>query len=259
MNRREFLNRSGMAVAGLGASQMPGARKARAGSGGISKCRGANVLLITCHDIGRHLGCYGVDSVHTANIDALAAGGIRFQNYFSTDCVCSPSRGGFLTGRYPQSNGLMGLTHKPWGWSLNADERHLAAILRDAGYQTTLVGLQHVTSGDPRKLGYDNILSENRKAGETVRAAREFLFKTRRSGRPFYLEVGFFEVHRPFTVGEDTEKGVFIPKYLQETPEIRKDLAQFQGTIRFFDRCVGEILDALKQSQTAEKKLRCHG
>lgn len=255
MNRREFLSRSGMAVAGLGASQIPGVGNARAESGSLSKCRGANVLLITCHDIGRHLGCYGVNLVHTANIDALAASGIRFQNYFSTDCVCSPSRGGFLTGRYPQSNGLMGLTHKPWGWSLNADERHLAAILRDAGYQTTLVGLQHVTSGDPRKLGYDNILSENRKAGETVRAAREFLFKTRRSGRPFYLEVGFFEVHRPFTVGEDTEKGVFIPKYLQDTPEIRKDLAQFQGTIRFFDRCVGEILDALKQSQTAEKTL----
>jgi len=213
------------------------------------------VLLITCHDIGRHLGCYGVDSVHTANIDALAASGIRFQNYFSTDCVCSPSRGGFLTGRYPQSNGLMGLTHKPWGWSLNADERHLATILRDAGYETTLVGLQHVTSGDPRKLGYDNILSKNRKAAETVRAAQEFLLKNRRSDHPFYLEVGFVEVHRPFTVGEDTEKGVFVPKYLQDTPEIREDLARFQGTIRFFDRCVGEILDALKQSPAAEKTL----
>ena len=249
------MNRSGMAVAALGVSRMPGAGKARAESGGLSKCRGANVLLITCHDIGRHLGCYGVDTVHTENLDALAASGIRFQNYFSTDCVCSPSRGGFLTGRYPQSNGLMGLTHKPWGWSLNEDERHLAAILRDAGYETTLAGLQHVTSGDPRKLGYDKVLSRDRIAGETVRAAREFLLEASRADRPFYLEVGFFEVHRPFTQGKDTGKGVFIPHYLKDTPEIREDLARFQGTIRFFDKCVGEILDALKQSPAAEKTL----
>ena len=249
------MNRSGMAVAALGVSRMPGAGKARAESGGLSKCRGANVLLITCHDIGRHLGCYGVDTVHTENLDALAASGIRFQNYFSTDCVCSPSRGGFLTGRYPQSNGLMGLTHKPWGWSLNEDERHLAAILRDAGYETTLAGLQHVTSGDPRKLGYDKVLSSDRIAGETVRAAKEFLLEASRADRPFYLEVGFFEVHRPFTQGKDTGKGVFIPHYLKDTPEIREDLARFQGTIRFFDKCVGEILDALKQSPAAEKTL----
>jgi len=255
MNRREFLNRSGMAVAGLGVSQILGGDKAQADSDGLSKCRGANVLLITCHDLGRHLGCYGVETVHTENIDALAASGIRFQNYFSTDCVCSPSRGSFLTGRYPQSNGLMGLTHKPWGWSLNEGEKHLAAILRDAGYETTLVGLQHVTGGDPRELGYNNVLSQNCKADETVKSAREFLRKKGRADRPFYLKVGFFEVHRPFTNGKDTEKGVFIPKYLQDTPEIREDLARFQGTIRFFDRCVGEILDALKQSPAAEKTL----
>jgi len=255
MNRREFLNRSGIAVAGLGVSQMIGGEQAQAQIGDLSKCLGANVLLITCHDLGRHLGCYGVDTVHTDNIDALAASGIRFQNYFSTDCVCSPSRGSFLTGRYPQSNGLMGLTHKPWGWCLNDGEKHLAAILRDAGYETTLVGLQHVTSGDPRKLGYDNVLSENHKADKTVKSAQEFLRKAGQADRPFYLEVGFFEVHRPFTNGKDTEKGVFVPHYLKDTPVIREDLARFQGTIRFFDECVGEILDTLKQSPAAEKTL----
>jgi len=149
----------------------------------------------------------------------------------------------------------MGLTHKPWGWSLNEGERHIAAILRDAGYETTLVGLQHVTSGDPRKLGYNNVLSKNRKADETVRAARDFLLKSRQADRPFYMEVGFFEVHRPFTEGEDEEKGVFIPPYLKDTPEVREDLARFQGTIRFFDKCVGEILDTLKQGPAAEKTL----
>jgi len=149
----------------------------------------------------------------------------------------------------------MGLTHEPWGWSLNEGEKHLAAILQEAGYETTLVGLQHVTSGDPRNLGYKNILSQDRKADETVRAAREFLLEAGRADQPFYLEVGFFEVHRPFTNGKDTEKGVFIPHYLKDTLEIREDLAQFQGTIRFFDKCVGEILSALKQSPAADRTL----
>jgi arylsulfatase A-like enzyme len=69
------------------------------------------------------------------------------------------------------------------------------------------------------------------------------------------MKVGFFEVHRPFTVGKDTAKGVFVPHYLKDTPEIREDLANFQGTIRFFDRCVGKILDALKASKVVDNTL----
>jgi len=255
MNRREFLARSGIAVTSLGVSQVLQGRRLIARTGSLSKRLKPNVLMITCHDIGRHIGCYGVKTVHTDNLDELAKKGIRFQNYFATDCVCSPSRGSILTGRYPQANGLMGLTHQPWGWSFKKGEKHVAAILKEAGYETTLVGLQHVTSGDPASLGYQHVLSKNRKAAETVQATKELLRKARKLDRPFFIKVGFFEVHRPFTVGTDTEKGVFIPNYLKDTPEIREDLARFQGTIRFFDNCVGEILDALRKSQVAENTL----
>ena len=255
MNRREFLTQTGAAATGLGISQTLKAEQAYVGRTGLSKCRGANVLMITCHDIGRHLGCYGVKTVNTRNLDRLAADGIRFANYFATDCVCSPSRGGIHTGRYPQSNGLMGLTHQPWGWSFKEGERHMAAILKDAGYETTLAGLQHVTSGDPKSLGYDNVLSKDRKAEETVEAAQQFLRKTKKGGRPFFLKVGFFEVHRPFTVGKDEEKGVFVPHYLKDTPANREDLARFQGTIKFFDTCVGKILEELRKSPVANNTL----
>ena len=37
-----------------------------------------NILMITCHDIGQHLGCYGIETVHTENLDQLAAKGCRF-------------------------------------------------------------------------------------------------------------------------------------------------------------------------------------
>ena len=255
MNRRDFLRRSGIAVASLSVSQVLHSTKLAAQTGGLSKCRNANVLMITAHDIGQHLGCYGVKTVHTDNLDELAEKGIRFENYFATDCVCSPSRGGILTGRYPQANGLMGLTHQPWGWSLKKTEKHLAAILGQAGYETTLVGLQHVTSGDPASLGYRHVLSQERKAGKTVQTTKGLLKKAWKQDRPFFMKVGFFEVHRPFTNGKDTEKGIFIPHYLKDTPETREDLAKFQGTIRFFDKCVGEILDALKKSRIADNTI----
>jgi len=237
-----------------GVAPMLGAARRRAGRRGAGGRR-PNVLMITTHDLGRHIGCYGVKTVQTPNLDSLAARGVRFANYFAADCVCSPSRGAILTGRYPQSNGLMGLTHQPWSWSFKPGERHVAAILKDAGYKTTLVGLQHVTSGDPRELGYDKVLSPRRIAAETVEAARKELLEAGATDEPFFMKVGFFEVHRPFTVGKDTDKGLYIPHYLKDTPEIREDLARFQGTIRFFDQCVGRILDALDSSEVANRTL----
>ncbi len=218
-----------------------------------------NVLMITCHDLGRHLGCYGIESVDSPHLDTLASEGVRFANYFSTSPTCSPSRGSMLTGRYPQSNGLLGLTHAPWWWKLNEGERHMAAILRDAGFRTVLVGLQHVTQDDPHTLGYQTVLSRQSKAGETVQAASDWLGQAKPSDGPFFMKVGFFEVHRaggsfrhrqPYT-----EKGVTIPPYLQDTPEIRDDLARYQADIHVTDAHIGKILAALKASPVAADTL----
>ncbi len=67
-----------------------------------------NILMMTCHDLGQHLGCYGVETVHSGSIDRLAREGCRFENYFATAAVCSPSRGCILTGRYPRPTGSWG-------------------------------------------------------------------------------------------------------------------------------------------------------
>ncbi len=215
-----------------------------------------NILMITCHDLGRHLGCYGVETVDSKHIDTLAARGIRFANYFSTSPTCSPSRGSMLTGRYPQSNGLLGLTHAPWWWKFNEGERHLAAILKDAGYHTVLVGLQHVTQEDPRSLGYQTVLSKRALAAETVRAAKTFLAEPKSTGKPFFMKVGFSEVHRrggSFRHRKpDTARGVTIPPFLKDTEEIRDDLARFQADVRALDGHVGEILSAIAASRAAD-------
>ncbi len=215
-----------------------------------------NILMITCHDIGRHLGCYGVDTLQTDNLDRLASRGVLFRNFYSTSAVCSPGRGSLHTGRYPQSNGLMGLTHAPWWWRLNDDERHTAAILSELGYETLLIGFNHIDS-DAERLGYERVESKKSSAEENVSAAVKLLESRSPAPdqRPFFAKIGFTEVHRPFTHGKDSEKGVFIPPWLQDTGDIRDDLAAFQATIRFFDQQVGKILDALESSAIADNTL----
>jgi N-sulfoglucosamine sulfohydrolase len=212
-----------------------------------------NILMITCHDLGQHLGCYGVDSVQTDNLDKLASQGVRFENFYSTSAVCSPGRGSLHTGRYPQSNGLMGLTHAPWCWELNDTERHSARILRDLGYDTYLIGFNHI--GNAKRLGYEHVLSEKHRATESVEDAITLIQTAKTRERPFFAKVGFSEVHRHFRYGTDTTKGVFVPPWMQDTQDIRDDFAGFQATIKYFDDRVGEILDALGASDVAENTL----
>ena len=214
-----------------------------------------NILMITCHDIGQHMGCYGVPNVQTPNLDQLASKGVRFQNFYSTSAVCSPARGCLHTGRYPQTNGLMGLTHAPWWWSLNKDEKHTAKYLKELGYETYLIGLCHIGK-DYKGYGYDHRLSKKHKAPESVAATLDLFKKRRPTDKPFFIKLGFYEVHRPFEQYKpDTEKGLYVPPWLQDTPQIRKDLAQYQGDIKYFDEQVGTVLKALEKSPFADNTL----
>ena len=215
-----------------------------------------HVLLITCHDLGRHLGCYGVDSVQTPNLDALATEGVRFARAYCTSPGCSPSRAALATGRYPHSNGVLGLAHHPFDWGLAPGERHVAALLRERGYETHLFGLQHVTVGPPEQLGFDR--AYGRGTGRDVAGQVEAFLDGIAPARPLYLEVNLEEPHRPFDQGgvaPDTARGVRVPPYLPDTPATREDVAGLQGAIREADAAVGRILAALERSGLANATL----
>lgn len=237
--------------------------------------RGPNVVLITSHDLGRFLHCYGVPTVSSPNLDRLAGDGIRFSAAFATAPQCSPSRASLATGRYPHANGVMGLTHGHFGWDLRETETHLAAALRaEAGYATGLVGVHHESyQGAPETIaarcGFDTF--EPGGTAETVRdRALARLDGYAAADRPFYLQVGFLEVHRLGRSGDETPEamgflgdhlepddaaGVTIPAYLRDTPGTRREIAELQGSVRHLDAAVGAILDRLDTLGLADDTL----
>src|SRR4051794_14062987 len=201
-----------------------------------------NILFITCHDLGRHLGCYGHPTVASPALDGLAASGVKFEQVFATAPQCSPSRAALHTGRYPHATGVLGLAHPPFDWQLPPSERHIATILKEQGYATALVGMQHLVAQDQAaRLGYEYVLPVA-PAPEVAESAVELMRKLSAGDRPFYLEVGFEEPHRPYDLGgaqPDDALGVEIPGYLPDRPESRQDFADFQGAIRAMDAGVG--------------------
>ncbi|MCC2684516.1 MAG: sulfatase, partial [Paenibacillaceae bacterium] len=105
-----------------------------------------NILWI-CTDSQRHdtLGCYGNSFVRTPNIDRLASQGVLFERVFSQNPLCTPSRGSFLTGRYPITSGL-----RQNGQNIRPTEKLVTRLLADEGYVCGLAGKLHLHACDHR-------------------------------------------------------------------------------------------------------------
>jgi arylsulfatase A-like enzyme len=205
------------------------------------------VLFVHWHDLGRGLGVYGHPGVKSPRLDQLAAEGILFTRAHAAAPLCSPSRGALFTGRYPHSNGLVGLAHH--GWEYRAGVQTLPHILGEAGWYSALFGMQHETSY-PARLGFDEFDVSNSYCDYVVAMAQEWLQESAplEESNPFLLTTGFFETHRPYPPDHyepaDTAD-VEVPDYLPDTPAVRRDLADFYGAIAVADAAVGRLLDTL--------------
>ena len=105
-----------------------------------------NVLLIYTDDQGTYdLNCYGSDDLATPRLDNLAANGIRFTQMYSPSAICSASRAGLMTGRYPFRAGVPGNVSSKHGHAgMPVSEVTIAEMLRDANYVTGHVGKWHL-------------------------------------------------------------------------------------------------------------------
>ena len=94
-----------------------------------------NVVLIVPDDLGRHDVSFHGGSIATPNIDRIAAEGVLIERFYTAP-ICSPTRAGLMTGRYPIRYGLMQNVISPWqDFGLDPEEVTLPEVLAGAGYE----------------------------------------------------------------------------------------------------------------------------
>ena len=242
-----------------------------------------NIILIMCDDLGYgDLGCYGNDVIATPNIDALAAHGLRFTDFYASATWCMPSRKGLMTGVHPYRGGM---TNK----DILRNGTTLPEMLRKRGYTTALLGKWHLGMEPglhPLDCGFDYYYGT---AGSndpiTVRGQKQVYetFKTARREKDW--PVSLFRNHD--CLENPTKQSLFTQRYTREAVRIIKEqksngqpffiylahnmphvplfaseefLGKSKGglygdVVEELDWSVGEIVSALEQEGVSENTL----
>lgn len=125
-----------------------------------------NIIVIFTDDLGYgDLSCYGHPTIRTPELDKMADEGMRFTEFYVAAAVCTPSRAGLLTGRYPVRTGLVhGIMHADVLFpnddnGLQPEEVTIAEVLKQKDYATIAIGkwhLGHLPEFLPMTQGFDN-------------------------------------------------------------------------------------------------------
>lgn len=241
-----------------------------------------NVVLFVADDLGYHdVGVQGMTDIPTPNIDAIAAGGVRFTDAYVVSPLCSVSRAGLLTGRYPQR----------WGHEFNpgpssADSAFgvpksvpmLSERLKALGYATGIFGKWHLgyfPPNRPNDRGFDEFfgfLGATHRYGGTNRfgeRAGKLLHNTTRVGQqgfltdliaaeavkfvdahakgPFLLYVPFNAVHPPLEPDKNR-----VARAASITDPKRRTYAQ---VLLGMDDAVGAVMQAIAHHGVREKTI----
>lgn len=122
--------------------------------------RPPNVIVILADDLGYgDVGAYGSRTIRTPALDAMAREGARLTSFFASANVCTPSRAGLMTGRYPARSGLaVGVLAAHSTHGLPQGEVTIPEMLRERGYRTAMLGKWHLGSREsfwPTAHGFD--------------------------------------------------------------------------------------------------------
>ena len=209
-----------------------------------------NVLFIIADDASCHFGAYRCSWAKTPNIDALAASGIVFDNAYVPTSKCSPCRAGLLTGRNP--------------WQLEEAANHwptfppkfmaftevLAANGIGCGAKGKVwgPGVAKTADGAPRTWGLRN--SDFKKFLDSAPADQPFFywFGSANPHRKYEPDAGRAAGKKPADIDR-------VPAYWPDNDVVRRDMLDYATEIEAYDREVGELLAALRESGRAENTL----
>jgi arylsulfatase A-like enzyme len=207
-----------------------------------------NILWLVSEDNNPYLGCYGNKLVHTPTIDKLAAEGVLYENCFSSAPVCAPSRFTLITGMYATSCGPA--EHMRAQGKIPDVTRGFAAYLRDAGYYCT----------NNAKTDYNAPIKMKDAWDESSKKAH---WRNRPAGKPFFAVFNHEVTHesqvfpqamakyKPVANPVDPAK-VTLPVYCPDTPEFRRDRANYYDHMSRLDDQLAEKLKQLEDAGLAE-------
>ena len=237
-----------------------------------------NVVYVLADDLGwKDVGFHGSD-IATPNIDALAREGARLEQFYAQP-MCTPTRAALMTGRYPLRYGLQTAVIPSAGtYGLATDEWLLPQALREAGYETAIVGKWHLGHADrkywPRERGFDHqygpLLGEIDYFTQKAHGRRDWFREERASNdtgyattllgkeavevirrhdpaKPLFLYLAFTSPHAPFQAPKP-----YLERYASIADPTRRAYA---AMITAMDDEIGRVLAALAARGMRENTL----
>ena len=243
---------------------------------GHAKAQKPNIVIIVADDLGwKDVGYHG-GSIATPNLDRLANEGVQLENWHVAP-LCSPTRAGLMTGRWPIRYGMGESVITPWRkWGLPTTEHTIADLLASAGYERRgAVGKWHLghykkellplnrgftsfyghfngafdyfTHKREGELDWHRNFETSRDEGYSTdligREAADFIANSP-ADKPFFLYVPFNAPHNPMQA-----KATDIAKYANVQQEKRRIYAAMVDSM---DQAIGVVLAALEKQKVAD-------
>lgn len=201
-----------------------------------------NILWITSEDNSPYLGCYGDRQSHTPQLDQLAAQGVRYRNAFANAPVCSTARTTLITGMHATS---LGAHHHRSRVRIPDDFQLYPEHLRAAGYYCTNNAKTDYNLANPGKPWDES----SNKAHYRNRSADQPFFAVFNLGVSHESQVAPKRGKEKFRVAPEQ---VDLPPFHPDTPEIRRDWANYYDQMTAMDAQAGELLDELQREGLAD-------
>jgi arylsulfatase A-like enzyme len=242
-----------------------------------------NILVIMADDLGYgDLASYGANDLQSPHIDQLVKRGLKFTEFYANCPVCSPTRASFISGRYPELVGVPGVirtqAENNWG-ELSRGIPTVASQLRNAGYQTALIGKWHLGLTEPHwpnNRGFDffqgwlgdmmddyythrrhgiNYMRHNTATIDPKGHATDlftqwscdYLRKHAQDEAPFFLYLCFNAPHTPIQPPQS-----WLTKVQQREADTPVPRAKLIALIEHMDNGIGKILHTLNETGLAD-------